>query len=77
MTQSARFAGKTIIVTGSSGGIGEGIARRFHAEGANVVINARNAEKCAAVAATLDPARTLVVPGDVSKSAFANEIVHA
>jgi len=77
MTEAARFAGKTIIVTGSSGGIGESIARRFHAEGANVVINARNAEKCAQVAGTLDPARTLVMPGDVSKSAFADEIVGA
>ena len=77
MIQAARFAGKTIIVTGSSGGIGEGIARRFHAEGANVVINARNAEKCAEVAATLDAARTLMVPGDVSRSAFADEIVGA
>jgi len=77
MTETARFTGRTIIITGSSGGIGEGIARRFHAEGANVVINARNAEKCAEVAASLDPARTLVVPGDVSQSAFAKEIIEA
>jgi meso-butanediol dehydrogenase/(S,S)-butanediol dehydrogenase/diacetyl reductase len=77
MSRSDRFAGKTIIVTGSSSGIGEGIAQRFHTEGANVVINARNAEKCHAVAASLDADRTLVVPGDVSKSAFAQEIVGA
>ena len=77
MTTSTRFAGKTVIVTGSSTGIGEGIERRFYAEGANVVINARNAEKCKAVADTLDPARALVVAGDVSKSAFAGEIVTA
>lgn len=77
MAFSERFAGKSVIVTGSSTGIGEGIARRFHDEGANVVINARNAQKCAGVAASLDPDRTLVVPGDVSKSAFANEIVEA
>ncbi|MEM6475963.1 MAG: SDR family oxidoreductase [Pseudomonadota bacterium] len=75
MTQSTRFAGFTVIVTGSSTGIGEGIARRFHDEGANVVINARNAEKCAAVADTLDPERTLVVAGDVSSSDFAGIIV--
>ncbi len=75
MTQSPRFAGKTVIVTGSSTGIGEGIARRFHEEGANVVINARNAEKCAAVASDLGEERTLVVAGDVSSSAFANAIV--
>lgn len=77
MSHPARFTGKTVIVTGSSTGIGEGIARRFHDEGANVIINARNAEKCAAVAASLDPERVLVVAGDVSKSAFADEIVGA
>ncbi len=77
MTQSTRFAGKTVIVTGSSSGIGEGIARRFAAEGANVIINARNEEKCNSVADTLDPARTLVFAGDVSKASFASEIVAA
>lgn len=77
MAHSGRFTGKTVIVTGSSTGIGEAIARRFHDEGANVIINARNAEKCAGVAGSLDPERTLVVPGDVSKSAFAKEIVGA
>lgn len=77
MAHSGRFTGKTVIVTGSSTGIGEAIARRFHDEGANVIINARNAEKCADAAASLDPERTLVVPGDVSKSAFAQEIVGA
>ena len=70
-----RFTGKTVIVTGSSGGIGEGIARRFEAEGANVVINSRSRDDCEKVAATLDADRTLVVSGDVSKSSFADEIV--
>ena len=77
MTSSTRFAGRTIIVTGSSTGIGEGIARRFYAEGANVVINARGAEKCAAVAQSMDEERCLLVAGDVSKSTFANEIIEA
>ncbi len=35
-----RFAGQTVIVTGASGNIGEGIVRRFAAEGANVVLTA-------------------------------------
>lgn len=70
----SRFAGKTVIVTGSSMGIGEAIARRFHAEGANVVINSRKAEDCEAVVASLGE-RALAVPGDVSSSAFATEIV--
>lgn len=77
MNTIARFTGKTVIITGSASGIGEGIARRFHHEGANVVINARNAEKCAKVASTLEAERTLVMPGDVSDSAFATEIVRA
>jgi len=70
-----RFTNKTIIVTGSSGGIGEAIARRFASEGANVVLNSRNRADCEEVAKDLDDARTLIVEGDVSKSDFAAEIV--
>ncbi len=70
-----RFANSTVIVTGSSGGIGLGIARRFAAEGANVVLNSRSQADCDAVAAEFDPARTLVVAGDCSRPEFAAEIV--
>ena len=38
-----RLKGKSIIVTGSGGGIGEGIARRLAAEGAHVIVNDINA----------------------------------
>lgn len=38
-----RLAGRTAIVTGAGQGVGEGIARRLAAEGANVVIAARRA----------------------------------
>ena len=75
MNDLVRFSGKTIIVTGSSGGIGEGIARRFAGEGANVVINSRHREDCEKVAATLDEGRTLIVEGDVGKSEFSSRIV--
>ena len=34
----SRYADKTVIVTGGSRGIGEGIIRVFHREGANVVL---------------------------------------
>ena len=43
-----RLAGKTAVVTGSTKGIGLGIARAFTREGARVVINARHAAGCAA-----------------------------
>ena len=34
------FAGRTVVVTGASGGIGAGIVRRFAEAGANVVMRA-------------------------------------
>ena len=39
-----RVLSKSIIVTGSGGGIGEGIAKRLAAEGAQVIVNDINAE---------------------------------
>ena len=42
---SKRFEGRRVVVTGSSRGIGAGIAERMAAEGANVVITARTLDK--------------------------------
>ena len=70
-----RFTGKTVIVTGSSSGIGEGIARRFAAEGANVVLNSRSRDDLEKVAADLDAERALVVEGDVSSAQFAKDLI--
>jgi len=74
-TPTDRFSGKTVIVTGSSSGIGRGIAERFAAEGANVVLNSRSREDIEKVAEGLDESRTLLVEGDVSKPEFAKDIV--
>ena len=41
---TALLEGRTAIVTGGGGGVGEGIARAFAAHGANVVIAARRVE---------------------------------
>ncbi|MCL4417923.1 MAG: SDR family NAD(P)-dependent oxidoreductase, partial [Actinobacteria bacterium] len=40
-----KFEGKTILITGSSRGIGKAIAVKFAKEGANLVINGRNQSK--------------------------------
>jgi NAD(P)-dependent dehydrogenase (short-subunit alcohol dehydrogenase family) len=49
-TTHGRFAGQTVLVTGSTRGIGAGVARRFVEEGASVVVTGRSAEDGAAVA---------------------------
>jgi len=38
------FTNKTVIVTGASSGIGEAMARVYAAQGARVVLGARNAQ---------------------------------
>lgn len=43
--ETKRLSGKTAIVTGATGGIGEATARRFLAEGANVMLVGRSEEK--------------------------------
>ena len=49
----ARLAGRTAIVTGSSSGIGEAIARVLAASGATVVVNGRDATRSQEVAKSI------------------------
>lgn len=58
----------TVIVTGATSGIGLAIARGFSNSGANVVINGRNEEKLAEIAAGLGcPDRTAFHAGDIGR----------
>jgi 3-oxoacyl-[acyl-carrier protein] reductase len=63
------------VGTGASRGIGRGIARVFSHAGANVVLMARGQEGLDAVAGELDPARTLVVAGDVTSAADLERVI--
>jgi 3-oxoacyl-[acyl-carrier protein] reductase len=47
------LTGKTALVTGATGGIGEAIARALHAQGATVAISGTREEKLSALAADL------------------------
>ncbi|MDQ0503708.1 3-oxoacyl-ACP reductase FabG [Xanthobacter agilis] len=49
------LAGRTVIVTGGSKGIGKGIARRFGAAGLNVLVVSRSLTEAQATAAEIGP----------------------
>ncbi|MDH4107638.1 MAG: SDR family oxidoreductase [Gammaproteobacteria bacterium] len=61
------FEDKTVIITGASEGVGAATARRFAAEGANLVLVARTRRNLEAMAEELrGQARVLIVPMDVT-----------
>lgn len=69
---------QTVIVTGSSTGMGYDIARAFLARGANVVLNGRDPAKLARAAERLGaPERTAAVPGQVGERATGEALVRA
>jgi NAD(P)-dependent dehydrogenase (short-subunit alcohol dehydrogenase family) len=63
--------GKVAIVTGSTKGIGRGIARRFAQEGAKVVINGRKPAEVQALVEEIlgNGGQAIGVPGDVTQEA--------
>ncbi|QEW21449.1 2,5-dichloro-2,5-cyclohexadiene-1,4-diol dehydrogenase [Marinibacterium anthonyi] len=72
-----RFADKTIIVTGASSGIGRAAARLLAAEGANLVITARRADRLDALRADLadTPGDITALPGDIRSEDHAKALV--
>jgi 3-oxoacyl-[acyl-carrier protein] reductase len=59
------LTGKTALVTGATGGIGGGIARALHRQGATVALSGTRHEVLDQLAAELG-ARTYVVPGNLA-----------
>lgn len=82
-----RLAGKNVLITGASTGIGQAIAIRFAQEGANVAINYRSGPEQAAVtqvsvheaclATRKEGCQDLVVQADISKEEQVKEMFRA
>ena len=68
------LTGKTALVTGATGGIGESIARTMHAAGADVALSGRRVEKLEALASELGD-RTHILPCDLSDPDQADALV--
>lgn len=62
-----RFQSKTVIVTGGAGGIGLAIAKRFAAEGANIVLADISRDHLEKAAETIDSKNILLSVCDVSQ----------
>jgi 3-oxoacyl-[acyl-carrier protein] reductase len=69
-----RLDGKTALVTGASGGIGAGIARALHAQGATVVLSGTRRDALESLATALGD-RAHVCPADLRDAAAADALV--
>ena len=71
-----RLEGKTALLTGATGGIGEATARGFLSEGANVMLMGRSAEKLDAASGRLgsSPQLAQFVADAVDEAATANAV---
>ncbi|MBV9539045.1 MAG: 3-oxoacyl-[acyl-carrier-protein] reductase [Acidisphaera sp.] len=71
-----KLDGRVALVTGASGGIGAGIARALHGQGATVVLSGTRREALQALAAEL-AGRAHVCPADLREPAAADALVAA
>jgi NAD(P)-dependent dehydrogenase (short-subunit alcohol dehydrogenase family) len=71
------LAGRVVIITGGSRGLGLLLARRFRAEGARIALLARSSEELRRAALSLDPQKQRVLPivCDVTKKDDVNAAV--
>ncbi|MEJ1161805.1 SDR family oxidoreductase [Prosthecomicrobium sp. N25] len=71
-----RLDGKVAVITGAASGFGEGMARRFAAEGARVVVADLNGEGAARVAGEIGAA-AVAVTADVARRADVEAMIGA
>lgn len=69
-----RFSDKVVVVTGATAGIGQEIARRFHAEGAKVALIGTNPERGEALVKDLSP-NAVFYPCNVANTSESEETI--
>lgn len=76
---TGKLQGKVAVVTGSTQGIGAGIARKFAAEGAHLVVHGRNRERGEALVTELGKqgAQATLVLGDLRKEEQCRAVIRA
>jgi ketoreductase RED2 len=70
-----RFDGRVAIVTGSSSGIGEAVARRLADLGARVVVNSSSSIEAGTAVADSLPTESLYVQADISDQAQGQDLI--
>jgi len=71
------FKDKRVLVTGSSRGIGQALARRFVSEGAHVAINGRTEDAVQRSIETIGvPGALVAAPGDLATAAGCEQVVN-
>ena len=70
------ISGKTVLLTGASGGIGRAMAQRLADAGARLLLGARDAERLASLAAGLAPG-ALTVAADIATASGRLALVEA
>ncbi|KAA6455710.1 SDR family NAD(P)-dependent oxidoreductase [Acidobacteria bacterium AB60] len=80
--RAERLRGKTVVITGSSRGLGLALAEEFGRQGARIVLTARDAEELYRahqllldIDAVAGPQDTLVIPADLRKKEDAEELI--
>ena len=80
--RAERLRGKTVVITGSSRGLGLALAEEFGRQGARIVLTARDADELTRahqllldIDAVAGPQDTLVIPADLRKQEDAEELI--
>ena len=71
-----RLKDRIILVTGSTTGTGEGIVRRFVAEGAKVILHGRNAERGNALRQQLGEDKSTFCQGDLGDAEYPEQLAN-